>query len=84
MSGYHYVRPYRRSNGTYVRGHRRRNPSRPMGIGAVIVFVIIVLSLTAHSHGQTQGTSTPANVSTVQPGHTAAPKLPSRPVGPRR
>jgi hypothetical protein len=45
MSGYHNVRPYRRRNGTYVRGHVRRNPTRPIGVVGVILFVLFVVWL---------------------------------------
>lgn len=47
MTGYHYVRPHTRSNGTRVRGHTQRNPSRPSaGAGAGgILFLLLVLFL---------------------------------------
>lgn len=61
MTGHHYVKPHTRRNGTYVRGHYQRNPSRPgggAGGGVVISILLIVVLLGAaaspeHGH-QTQ------------------------------
>lgn len=55
MTGYHYVRPHARSNGSHVRGHVQRNPSRASaGAGLPIVLLILLILLflfLASSHG---------------------------------
>ena len=46
VTGYHYVRTYARSDGTRVRGHRRRNPSRGAGgVGALLAVLLMVAVL---------------------------------------
>ncbi len=52
MSGYHYVRPYRRKDGTLVRGHMARNPAPHIGAGAVLLVValLVILGSVAHAH----------------------------------
>lgn len=69
MAGYHNVRPYVRSDGTPVRGHRRRNPSHPIGIGGVLLVCLILALLGGAMNSHAQGrshTGTPA----VQQSHT--------------
>jgi hypothetical protein len=39
VSGYHHVRPYMRRDGTWVRGHNRRNPSPRAGSGVGVYFI---------------------------------------------
>jgi hypothetical protein len=73
MSGYHYVRPYRRRNGTYVRGHVRRNPTRPIGVLGVIFFAAFIAWLGGMAHGQADGTS-PTNVPTAVHSYISTPK----------
>lgn len=55
MTSYHYVRPYRRKDGTLVRGHKRRNPSGRIGAGAVLLFVALLLILGSHAHAHGAG-----------------------------
>jgi hypothetical protein len=50
MTDYHYVEPYRRKDGTWVRGHTRRNPSPKNvigGGGGVLTFFVAVLIVAA-------------------------------------
>jgi hypothetical protein len=57
--GYHNVQPYRRKDGTRVRGHKRRNPSPRIGAWGVLLFVALLVILgslaQAHSSGSGQG-----------------------------
>lgn len=64
MTGYHNVRPYRRRDGTYVRGHVRRNPTRSISVSGVILLIVLVawLSALAHSHAQGTGRTNSPNV----------------------
>lgn len=54
MAGYHHVNSYYRKDGTYVRGHTRRNPSSGIGIGGIIVILLILAALVSQSHGHAQ------------------------------
>lgn len=56
MSGSHYVRPYRRGNGTLVHGHMRRNPGRRIGAVGVLLFVLVLAVLGGLAHGHASGT----------------------------
>jgi hypothetical protein len=67
VRGYHYVRPYRRRDGTLVHGHMRRNPSPRIGAASVLLFVVVLAILGGLAHGHTSGTGVRAHVeSTVQ------------------
>lgn len=73
MSGYHYVRPYRRRNGSYVRGHVRRNPTRPIGVVGVILFLLFVAWLAGQTHGGA-GTTSHTNVTPAAHSHASTMK----------
>jgi hypothetical protein len=45
-----YVRPYRRRNGQYVRGHYRRNRWPAVDIAAVFVVVLLIYLLAHYVH----------------------------------
>lgn len=57
LTGYHYVRQYRRKDGTMVRGHKRHNPPARIGARAVLLFValLLILGSLAHAHGAGSG-----------------------------
>lgn len=61
-TGYHNVRSYYRSDGTRVRSHARRNPSRPISVTGVILLIVLLSWLNALGHGRagTAGTSNPS------------------------
>lgn len=64
MTGYHHVRSYHRSDGTPVRGHTRRNPTRAGGAGGLIVLLLLAvlahggLSHQPHAHAARPATQT--------------------------
>ena len=68
MSGSHYVRPYRRRDGTLVHGHTRRNPSPRIGPTGVFFFVIVLVIVggLVLGHGHEGGTSVRHSVETTQ------------------
>jgi hypothetical protein len=66
VSSYHYVRPYRRRNGTLVHGYLRRNPRPRIGAGAVILFVLMLVILGGLANGHASGTSVRPSVGTTQ------------------
>lgn len=72
MSGYHYVRPYRRQNGTLVRGHMRRNPGPRIGAAGVLFFVLILAIFGGVGRGHASGTGIRSGVGTTQH-QTASP-----------
>ena len=78
MSGYHYVRPYRRRDGTLVRGHMRRNPCSRIGAVGVLLFVLVMAILGGLAHGLTtrSGTSVRSGVGMVQQHNTSPAKVP--------
>jgi hypothetical protein len=57
VTTHHYVRPYRRKDGTLVRGYKRRNPPARIGARAVLLFValLVILGSLAHAYGSGPG-----------------------------
>jgi hypothetical protein len=57
VTTHHNVRPYRRKDGTLVRGHKRRNPPARIGARAVLLFIalLVILGGLAHGHGTGSG-----------------------------
>jgi hypothetical protein len=57
VTAYHYVRPYRRKDGTLVRGHKRRSPPARIGARTVLLFValLVILGSVAYAHGAGSG-----------------------------
>ena len=66
-SGYHYVRPYRRRNGSPVRGHLRRNPGPRIGAAGMLLFIALLALLGGLMHGHASETSVRTSVGTTQP-----------------
>jgi hypothetical protein len=85
VTGYHYVRPHTRSNGSYVRGHVQRNPSRTSA-GAVLPIILLILllillaayhSAAAHRptvHSVKTPTHSQATVQTIRNDRTPVPQ----------
>lgn len=72
MTSNHYVRPYRRKDGTLVRGHRRRNPAPRIGAWGVLLFValLVILGSLTRAHSSESGSyskSGPTQHSAVTP-----------------
>jgi hypothetical protein len=61
VTGYHHVRPYTRRDGTRVRGHKRRNPSRADTGAAILAVVLILVFL--HATASRQSATHPAKPS---------------------
>lgn len=78
MSGSHYVRPYRRRDGTVVHGHIRRNPCPRIGAAGVLVFVLTmaILGGLAHGHTNRSGTIVRTDVGVVQQQSASPAKVP--------
>jgi hypothetical protein len=78
MSGYHYVRPYRRRDGTIVHGHMRKNPCPRIGATGVLLFVLImaILGGLAYGHTSRSGTSVRSGVEIVRQHSTTPAKVP--------
>lgn len=76
MSGYHYVRPYRRQNGTLVRGHLRRNPAPRIRAAGVILFITLLALLGGLARGHARETNVRTGVGTTQSSGVTPAKTP--------
>ncbi len=76
VSGYHYVRPYRRRNGSLVRGHLRRNPRPRVGAVGVLLFIALLALLGGLMRGHASETSIRTSVGTTQPSGVTPAKTP--------
>ena len=76
MTGYHYVRPYRRQDGTLVRGHKRRNPAPRIGVRGVLLFVAVLVILGSLAHSHSSGTEPHSKSSTSQQSAVTSAKTP--------
>lgn len=57
VSSHHYVQPYRRANGTLVRGHTARNPGTRIGARGVLLVIalLVILGSLVHAHASDTG-----------------------------
>jgi hypothetical protein len=76
VSGYHYVRPYRRRNGSLVRGHLRRNPGPRVGAVGVLLFIALLALLGGLVRGHASETGIRTSVGTTQPAGVTPAKTP--------
>jgi hypothetical protein len=76
VTGYHDVRPYRRKDGTPIRGHRRRNPAPRIGVRSVVLFIALLIILGSLAHAHPGGSSSHSKSGQTQPSAATATKTP--------
>ena len=76
MSGYHYVRPYRRKDGTPVCGHMARDPAPRIGPRGVLLLVALLVILGSLAHGHSGGTDQQGKSRTTQHSVVTSAKTP--------
>lgn len=75
MSGYHYVRSYRRKDGTLVRGHVRHNPAKRVGAWGVFLFVALMIILGSLTQTHSGTPRTHSNINSTQHSVVAPTKI---------